>query len=120
MGAPYTIRRAARPPTRVLQRRAMPMPLEIVGLNKPEVLFVWDEGVEHTWSARDLRLRCTCAYCQSETTGERLLDPASVPMDLTVTDMSLVGNYGVAIHFSDGHTTGIYRFRELRTAGAAR
>lgn len=96
------------------------MPLEIVGLGKPSVRFVWDEGVEHTWPARDLRLRCTCAYCQSETTGERLLDPASVPEDLTVTEMALVGNYGVSIHFSDGHTTGIYRFRELRSAGIAR
>jgi DUF971 family protein len=30
--------------------------------------------------------------------------------------MHLVGNYGVGIHFSDGHTTGIYRFRELKRA----
>jgi DUF971 family protein len=46
-------------------------------------------------------------------TGERLLDPATVPTDLTVTTMNLVGNYGVSIAFSDGHSTGIYRFREL-------
>ncbi len=49
-------------------------------------------------------------------TGERLLDPKSIPEDLSVTEMHLVGNYGVGIHFSDGHTTGIYRFRELRRA----
>jgi ATP-binding protein involved in chromosome partitioning len=106
----------------MLQRRAdqtMPMPLEIIGLGKPTVRFVWSETADGAddladdWSARDLRLRCTCAYCQSEATGERLLDPATVPMDLTVTNMALVGNYGVGIHFSDGHTTGIYRFREL-------
>lgn len=95
----------------------MPMPVEIIGLGKPTVRIVWEEDDEgDTWSARDLRLRCTCAYCQSETTGERLLDPASVPEDLTITDMSLVGNYGLAVHFSDGHTTGIYRFRELHAA----
>jgi ATP-binding protein involved in chromosome partitioning len=93
------------------------MPVEIIGLGKPTVRIVWEEDDEgDTWSARDLRLRCTCAYCQSETTGERLLDPASVPEDLTITDMSLVGNYGLAVHFSDGHTTGIYRFRELHAA----
>lgn len=91
----------------------MPMPLEIVGLGQPEVRFIWDEGDEDRWPARALRLRCTCAYCQSETTGERLLDPATVPTDLTVTTMNLVGNYGVSIAFSDGHSTGIYRFREL-------
>jgi ATP-binding protein involved in chromosome partitioning len=92
------------------------MPLEIVGLGKAEVRFVWDEGVEDTWTARTLRQRCTCAYCQSEATGERILDPESVPADITVTSMSLVGNYGVSIAFSDQHSTGIYRFRELHAS----
>ena len=91
------------------------MPLEIIGLGKREIRFVWEEGGdEDLWPARDLRLRCTCATCQSEVTGERLLDPANVPLALHVTDMHLVGNYGVGIHFSDGHTTGIYRFVNLR------
>jgi ATP-binding protein involved in chromosome partitioning len=89
------------------------MPLEIVGLGKSTVRFVWDEGDEDLWSARDLRLACVCAMCQSEATGERLLDPATVATELTVTAMEMVGNYGVSIHFSDGHTTGIYRFKRL-------
>ena len=99
----------------------MPMPIEIIGLGKPEVRIVWSEEPpeEDVWSARELRVRCTCANCQSETTGARILDPATVPMDLTITDMSLVGNYGLAVHFSDGHTTGIYRFRELYAARRA-
>ena len=45
-----------------------------------------------------------------------MLDPKTVPEDLTIADMHLVGNYGVGVHFSDGHTTGIYRFRELKRA----
>jgi ATP-binding protein involved in chromosome partitioning len=92
----------------------MPMPLEIVGLGKNEVRFVWDEGDEQVFAARDLRLRCNCAMCRSEATGERILDSSTVPAEITVTTMSLVGNYGVNIHFSDGHTTGIYSFRDLR------
>ena len=91
----------------------MPMPLEIVGLGQAEVRIVWEDGAEDVWTARALRQRCTCAYCQSEATGERLLDPASVPADLTVKNMHLVGNYGLGVEFSDGHGTGIYRFREL-------
>jgi DUF971 family protein len=39
-----------------------------------------------------------------------------VPEDLSVADMHLTGNYGVGIHFSDGHTTGIFRFRALKRA----
>jgi ATP-binding protein involved in chromosome partitioning len=92
------------------------MPLEIVGLGKAEVRIVWDEGEEQLWPARELRLRCVCAMCRSEVTGQRILIDESVPADITVTDMALVGNYGLNIHFSDGHTTGIYRFRELREA----
>ncbi len=94
----------------------MPMPLEIVGLNKPEVRFVWDDESEDTYGARELRIRCACANCQSEATGERILDPKSVATDLTITDMTLMGNYGLNVHFSDGHTTGIYRFRDLKRA----
>jgi ATP-binding protein involved in chromosome partitioning len=96
------------------------MPLEIIGLGKQEVRFIWEDGGapehEDLWPARALRIKCTCANCQSESTGERLLDPATVPEDLSIVDMHLVGNYGVGIHFSDGHTTGIFRFRELRRA----
>ena len=89
------------------------MPLEIIGLGKPEVRFIWEEGVEDVWGARELRIRCTCAACVSEATGERILDPATVSESLTIADMHLVGNYGVGFHFSDGHTTGIFRFRQL-------
>jgi DUF971 family protein len=91
----------------------MPAPIEIVGLGKPEVRIVWDEGDEDRWTARGLRLRCTCASCVHEFTGEKLLDPATVPADLRVSSMELVGNYGIRITYSDGHGTGIYRFDQL-------
>ncbi|RMH39501.1 MAG: DUF971 domain-containing protein [Deltaproteobacteria bacterium] len=94
----------------------MPAPREIVGLGKSEVRFVWDEGDEDLWTARDLRLRCTCAHCVHEFTGKKLLDPATVPEDLRVTSMELVGNYGLKIAFSDGHDTGIYRLDDLYAA----
>jgi ATP-binding protein involved in chromosome partitioning len=90
------------------------MPLEIVGLGKAEVRFVWDEGDEDVWNARDLRIACSCAMCVSEATGEKILDDSTVPDQITVTHMDLVGNYGLNVHFSDGHTTGIYRFAQLR------
>ncbi len=97
----------------------MPMPVEIIGLDRPDVRIVWESGDENSWSARELRLRCCCANCQSEHTGERILDPATVPEVLTVTEMALVGNYGLSIHFSDGHTTGIYRLSELASESAS-
>lgn len=94
------------------------MPMEIQGLNKDQVTFLWDEEQSDVWPARMLRLRCTCAHCKSEDTGERLIVDDDVPLDITVKDMHLVGNYGVGIHFSDGHSTGIYHFATLRSKSA--
>jgi len=93
----------------------MSMPLELQGLNKDRVTFVWSEEKNDIWPARALRLRCTCAFCKSEDTGERLIVDAEIPEDIVVTDMHLVGNYGVCISFSDGHSTGIYRFADLES-----
>jgi DUF971 family protein len=91
----------------------MPLPIEIVGLKRPDVKVVWDEGHEATWSARDLRLRCGCAHCVDEMTGQPILKPETVPQDLTVDGIELVGTYGMRIDFSDKHGTGIFRFQDL-------
>lgn len=92
---------------------SMPLPIEIIGLGRDEVRVVWDEDHESTYAARDLRLRCRCASCIEEMTGRPLLDPQTVAPEIRVTHMELVGRYGVAIRFTDGHGTGIYRFDDL-------
>jgi len=94
--------------------RAVPMPIEIVGLGRQDLRLVWEDESEDTLTARELRLACSCAHCKSELTGEVILDPATVPPDVSIESMSIVGNYGVNIRFSDGHNTGIYRFLELQ------
>ena len=95
----------------------MSMPLEIIGLGKEKLVFIWDDDSKTECDARDLRLKCNCAHCKSEITGERTLDESSVPFQLSIKEMKLVGNYGINVHFSDGHTTGIYRFKQIRTSG---
>ncbi len=91
----------------------MPLPVEIVALGQSKVRIVWDEGDECTYDTRALRLACRCAHCVNEMTGTPLLDPATVPAVMTVTAVDLVGSYGIQITFSDGHNTGIFRFRDL-------
>ncbi len=91
----------------------MALPIEIVGLGRDRVTVVWDEGDETSYGARELRLACRCAHCIHELTGAPLLDPRTIPAEVRVTGMELMGNYGVQIRFSDGHTTGIYRFADL-------
>jgi ATP-binding protein involved in chromosome partitioning len=46
-------------------------------------------------------------------TGRPLLDPATVPHDVSPVTIRLVGNYAIRIDWSDGHTTGIYTYELL-------
>ncbi len=74
----------------------------------------WADGAEQRLADRDLRLACRCAQCRDEMTSARLLDPASVPLDLAVTRIWSIGNYALGMAFSDGHDTGIYTLKALR------
>jgi ATP-binding protein involved in chromosome partitioning len=74
----------------------------------------WDDGHVTRYTAADLRGLCPCAQCVNEVTGRRIHDPRSVPADLRQDNVTLVGNYAIAIRFSDGHQTGIFSFRFLR------
>ena len=46
--------------------------------------------------------------------GRPLLDPVAVAPDIRPVHLALVGTYGLRIHWSDGHATGIYTFEFLR------
>ena len=79
----------------------------------------WPEGVTTSHQPYDLRLACVCAGCVDETTGQRTLDPSSVPLDIRVTRAGLVGRYAIALSFSDGHSSGLYTFERLRALDQA-
>ncbi len=74
----------------------------------------WDDGTKSSFSAAFLRRQCPCAQCVNELTGERMLDPESIPAAMTHADLALVGNYALNMRFSDGHHTGIFSFAYLR------
>ena len=92
----------------------MPMPTEIVGLLRSTIAFTWDDGHQTVYAARALRLACHCAHCVEEMTGQQLVDPAKVPENVRARAIHLVGQYAIQIDWSDGHSTGIYNFRDLR------
>jgi len=61
-----------------------------------------------------LRGQCECAACVNEWTGQRILDPRSIPKGISIEKMELVGNYAVRIHWSDGHNSGLYTWQRLQ------
>lgn len=79
-----------------------------------EIGIVWRDGHESFYPGRSLRLECRCAACVDEITGRRILDEGSISEDVRPRLVQGVGNYGVQIVWSDGHSTGIYSHRLLR------
>jgi ATP-binding protein involved in chromosome partitioning len=92
----------------------MAMPDEIIGLLRARITLKWADGHETSYAARDLRLACRCAMCIEETSGKPLLDPAAVSPTVRAKGIELVGQYAILIQWTDGHSTGIYNFRDLR------
>jgi ATP-binding protein involved in chromosome partitioning len=90
------------------------MPEEIVGLLRSTITITWGDGHVTKYRALDLRLACRCAMCIDEMSGRPLLEPSTVPENVRAKEISLVGQYAIAIAWSDGHTSGIYNFRDLR------
>ena len=86
-----------------------------VTLEDQAIVILWDDGHRSPYPHRFLRLRCQCASCVDEMTGNPRLDPDRVPQDVRAVDQLSVGNYAVQFLWSDTHYTGIYTFRFLRS-----
>ena len=83
-------------------------------------LFVtWQDGRQSVYSAVRLRKNCPCATCRTERQkhSAQLLPVLKQAPDgnLQMTSVELVGRYAIQLHWSDGHNTGIYDFRYLRS-----
>lgn len=89
-------------------------PKEITRANAHDVKIIWQDGHESVYPARPLRLLCPCAACVDEMTGKVMLIVSSVSEDVHPLSVRLVGNYAMAIDWSDNHRTGIYPFDLLR------
>ncbi len=93
-------------------------------LVRPDLLQIdWSDRAKHELPVRMLRDKCPCATCR-EKRNAPASDVAILPIltpeetkPLRIVDMRPVGNYAYAIHFSDGHDTGIYTLEFLRSLG---
>lgn len=94
-------------------------------MNSPQNIRVHrDQGVlELTWADAHVsrlpfqfvRQNCRCAVCVDEHTGRQILDPASVPADLGLLEISIAGNYALRVRWSDQHDSGLFTWNHLRS-----
>ena len=92
---------------------------------KPEVSFderaisvSWEDGSVDRVANRELRVNCRCARCINEFSGEQLLDVGRIPADIQAEEVRVVGNYALAVTWSDGHSTGLYPYRTIKSLAA--
>jgi DUF971 family protein len=76
----------------------------------------WADGHRSEYSFVALRWLCPCAYCRGEAGSPGWLDssPTLTPEQTQLVDLRLVGWYGIAPTWGDGHDSGIYTFELLR------
>jgi DUF971 family protein len=89
-------------------------PRAIKKIGASELHILWSDGHTSIYRASYLRRHCRCALCVDEWTGRPLLAPEAIPDDLTIVSVELVGQYALHFQWSDGHSTGIYPFAQLR------
>jgi len=100
---------------RISFKKPEPPPPEAIDVTAAGgIKILWPGGPEVTIPALVLRDHCPCAGCVEEGTGRKILDPSTIPADIRPVQIVAVGNYAVQIHWSDGHSTGIYSWQTLR------
>lgn len=78
----------------------------------------YDDGQRYVLPYKVLRLQSPSAEVQGHGNGPKPPSPI-ISNDLDVTQADPVGRYAVRIHFSDGHSSGLFTWAYLRELGEA-
>jgi DUF971 family protein len=108
------------PDESLTQQQCRPTGLDL-DLRAQVLRITWADGVGSGLPLSFLRRHCPCATCRTERQKRSgallpILSASQSHSDGgTATGGHLVGNYAMQIDWADGHATGIYDFRFLRT-----
>ena len=107
----------------------IPTPVRLEKTEDRSLVIEWSDEQTQTISIRKLRDSCRCANCidkrmeslKETPEGEKKLSNVLPVLSIAETQpldiikMHPVGNYAYNIHFSDGHSAGIFTFELLRS-----
>jgi len=97
--------------------RSWPTELRFSSTQK-QLFIAYDDGAEFALAYKTLRLESPSAEVQGHGRGPKPPPPV-VSDSLTVEKADPVGRYAVRIHFSDGHSSGLFTWAYLRQLGEA-
>ncbi len=87
---------------------------ESIRVEDDRIVVRWNDGRQDRLDFEYLRNHCPCATCVDEWSGHRRSLTLLLPSAFAPKQLVPIGNYGVQIHWSDGHETGIYSHQLLR------
>ena len=93
----------------------MTPPTNITLSKNKKLLTVSFENIDFALSSEYLRVYSPSAEVRGHGPGQETLQLNKE--DVTISSLVPMGNYAIAIHFSDGHTTGIYSWSYLKHLG---
>jgi DUF971 family protein len=73
----------------------------------------WADGHKAVYPHAILRGYCPCAGCQGHGGAIQLLETTDAQLELE--DITPVGGYALALRWFDGHDSGIYSYKYLRS-----
>jgi DUF971 family protein len=83
----------------------------VLGRDRGELRLSYSSGSDLVITAKRLRGACKCAHC----TRAKIDGTFPTAFDrLSISEVSAMGNFGINIAFSDGHTRGIYPWAYLQ------
>ena len=94
----------------------MNTPTNITLSKDKKALTVRFDGTDYTMTSEYLRVYSPSAEVQGHGPGQETLQLNK--QDVTIQTLVPMGNYAIAIHYSDGHTTGIYSWSYLYKLGS--
>ncbi len=94
------------------------VPLSLRREGADRLIIEWNDGHRASYTWAQLRDACPCAGCREERLKPpdpfRLLKPQEL-VPLAAVSMPRIGNYAYKIVWSDGHDTGLYTLKQLRS-----
>jgi len=91
-------------------------PSNITLSKNKKLLTVTFDNTDYQMTSEYLRVYSPSAEVKGHGPGQEILQLNK--QDITIQNLVPMGNYAIAIHYSDGHTTGIYSWSHLYKLGS--